>query len=161
MFNFICKATSNIHCFFKKIGYKIVYRSKIKFGKHVKFRRGFKLYIDKKGKVVIGDNTFFNSYCSIVCFNKVTIGKKNLFGSYVTIYDHNHVFNKKEFNIKELSVGEVSIGDENWIATKVNICSNSKLGNRCVIAANINYANKEKEDFTLYKLDSKEKINIK
>lgn len=160
MIYFLYKVFESIHCFFKKIFLKLEYGKGIKFGKHVKFRRGFHVIIGKGAKLVIGDDTFFNRNCSIACFGKITIGKKNTFGENVSIYDHNHVFNKEEFNPKEFKASEVEIGDENWICTKVNICANSKIGNRNVISACMNYSNKEKEDFVLYKVGSKEPIKI-
>lgn len=160
MIYFLGKVFESIHCFCRKIFLKLEYGKRIKFGKKVKFRKGFRVIIGKGAKLVIGDNTFFNVFCSIACLGKITIGKNNIFGENVTIYDHNHVFNQKVFDQKAMSIGEVEIGDENWVCSKANICSNSKLGNRCVISACTNYSNKNKEDFVLYKNGSSEPIKI-
>ncbi len=160
MIYFIGKVFESINCFFKKLFLNIEYGKRIKFGKKVKFRKGFRVIIGKKGKLVIGDNTFFNVYCSIACFGKITIGKNNIFGENVTIYDHNHVFNQEKFDQKELKIGEVEIGNENWICSKANVSANSKVGNRCVISACYNYSNKTAEDFVLYKNGASEPIKI-
>ena len=161
MIYFLGKVFESIHCSFRKFFLKLEYGKRIKFGKKVKFRRGFRVIIlGKDSRLVIGDNCFFNVDCSIACLGKITIGKNNAFGENVTIYDHNHIFNKKEMNQKVFSVGEVEIGDDNWICSKVNICANSKVGNHCVIAACTNYSNKVREDLTLYRYDHKEEIRI-
>lgn len=136
------------------------YGKRIKFGKRVKFKRGFHIIIRKKGKVVIGDNAYFNNNCTITCLGEIIIGSNNIFGEYVTLYDHNHVFNKKVFNPKELTAGKIIIGNDNWICSKVNICSNSVIGNRCVIAACTNYNNKIGEDYILYSQGMNKKTNI-
>ena len=161
MFYFLGKVFSAIGCFLRKICLKIEYGKRIKFGKNVRFRKGFHVVIvGKDARLVIGDNTFFNIGCSIACLGKITIGKNNAFGEYVTIYDHNHIFNKKEMNQKAFSISEVEIGDDNWICSKVNICAKSKVGNRCVISACTNYSNKVREDFMLYRGEHKEEIKI-
>ena len=161
MIYFLGKVFESINCFFRKIWLKLEYGKRIKFGKKVKFRKGFRvIIIGKESRLVIGDHTFFNVGCSIACLGKITIGSNNAFGEYVTIYDHNHVFNKKEMNQKEVSIGEVEIGNDNWICSKVNICKDSKVGNRCVISACTNYSNKVREDFTLYRGNDKEEIKI-
>ena len=160
MIYFIGKVFEAIHCWLRKIWLKIEYGKRIKFGKKVKFRKGFRVIIGKHGQLVIGTHNFFNVNCSIACFGKITIGDNNTFGENITIYDHNHVFNKEKFDPAELKIGEVEIGNENWICTKVNICANTKLGNRNVISACYNYTNKKKEDFVLYKIDGNERIKI-
>ena len=161
MIYFLGKVGESIRCFFRKIWLKLEYGKRIKFGKKVKFRKGFRVIIvGKNARLVIGDRCFFNTYCSIACLGKITIGSNNSFGENVTIYDHNHVFNKKEMNQKEIKIGEVEIGNDNWICTKANICANSKVGNRCVISALTNYSNKVREDFVLYRGDHKEEIKI-
>lgn len=161
MIYFIGKVFESINCFLKKCFLKIEYGKRIKFGKKVKFRKGFHVIVGKEGKLVIGSNNFFNAYCSIACLGKVTIGDNNAFGEYVTIYDHNHIFNEKELDQKVFKVGEVEIGNSNWIGSKANFAANSKLGNRCVVAACLNYTNKEKEDYILYKNNEKTPIVIK
>lgn len=160
MIYFLYKVHESIHCFFKKIFLKLEYGKRIKFGKKVKFRKGFRVIIGKHGKLVIGNHNFFNVYCAITCFGEITIGDNNTFGDNVTLYDHNHVFNKEKFDPKELKIGSIEIGNENWICSKVNMCSNSKIGNRCVISACLNYTNKEKQDFILYKDSGQEPIKI-
>ena len=161
MIYFLGKVCSAINCFFKKIWLKLEYGKRIKFGKNVRFRKGFYVVIvGKNARLTIGDNCFFNRYCSIACLGKVTIGSNNAFGENVSIYDHNHIFNKKEMNQKDFAVADVEIGNDNWICSKVNIAAKSRVGNRCVIAACTNYSNKVREDYMLYRGNDKEEIKI-
>ncbi len=157
----VAKVIEALSCSIKKTFLKIRYGKRISFGKKVKFRKGFRINIGKNASLIVGDGTFFNAFCSINCRGKIIIGKNNIFGESVTIYDHNHVFNSPLFDKKELKIGTVMIGDENWICTKANICSNSKVGNRCVISACTNYNIKISKDYVIYKGTVEEPINIK
>lgn len=157
----ISKAFEALSCLIKKFFLKVKYGKRISFGKKIKFRKGFRINVGKNAFLSIGDGTFFNAFCSINCRGKVIIGKNNIFGEYVTLYDHNHVFNTLMFDKKELKIGTVSIGDENWICTKSNICSNSRIGNRCVISAGTNYNNKTSKDYVIYKGSIEEPIIIR
>ncbi|MGD9813454.1 MAG: acyltransferase [Bacilli bacterium] len=161
MFYTLSKIFEAIYCTFTKLFLKIKYGKRIALGKKTKFRKGFRVNIGKKGTLILGDNNFFNAFCSINCRGEIIIGSGNIFGEYVTLYDHNHIFNKDIFNQKEIKNGKIIIGNENWICTKVNICSNSKIGNRCVISACTNYSNKIEESYMLYRFECKDKIRVK
>lgn len=128
----------HINCFIKKIFYKIIYGSKVKFGKKVQFRKGFSLMIDKGAKIIIGDNTFFNNYCSITVLDKIVIGSNCLFGESVKIYDHNHIFNKKNSLVQQqgFKTNPIYIGNNCWFGSNSIILKNAKIGNNCVIGAN-------------------------
>lgn len=141
MYN-ICKFLENIVKYFKikiKIMYwKIKYGKRIKIGKNLHFRKGFIINISKDGYLEIGDNNFFNNYCSINCRKKIIIGNNNLFGENVKIYDHSHVFNNRDMDIKKNFVdGKITIGDNNWIASNVVILKKTDLGSENVIANNV------------------------
>lgn len=79
----------------KILFWKIKYGKRIKIGKNFEFRKSLIININKNGYLEIGDNNFFNNYCSINCHNKIYIGKNNSFGENVKIYDHNHEFNTR------------------------------------------------------------------
>lgn len=121
----------------KKIIYSVIYGKRIFWGKRVTFRSSFNLSIDDSGKVIIGDNCFFNNNCSINCLQSVHIGKGSIFGENVKIYDHNHRFANFSVSIKSqgYSVSEVSIGDHCWIGSNVVILKGSKIEDNCVIGA--------------------------
>ena len=46
----------------KLIYYKIKYGKRFKYGRKLRFRKGFRLFIDKNAYVNIGNNVFFNQY---------------------------------------------------------------------------------------------------
>ena len=117
--------------------FNIVKYRKISFGKNVNFRKGFSATLGSNAKIIVGNNCFFNNYCSINSKNKVSIGDNCIFGESVKIYDHNHIFNKNNSLIKDCgySVGIIEIGNNCWIGSNVCILKNVKIGDNVVIAA--------------------------
>lgn len=127
----------HINCFFKKILLKILYGKKIKFGKNVQFRKGFSIIISSNGNINIGDNCFFNNYCSINALDKIRIGDNCIFGENVKIYDHNHGFNKANVLIKKqkYKTGKIVIEDNCWIGSSSIILKNVHIGKNTVVSA--------------------------
>lgn len=119
---------------------KLFYRfggGKFVVGKHVTFRKGFSLMIDKKGEVIIGNDVFFNNYCSLNAIERITIGDGTIFGENVKVYDHNHCYKNPDVPIKDqgFTVDPVSIGKHCWIASNVVILKGVTIGDNCVIGA--------------------------
>lgn len=141
----------HIISFIKKIFYRIIYGKRIKFGKGVHFRKGFSLIIEDGAIVDIGDGTFFNNNCSINAYEKVIIGKDCLFGENVKIYDHNHIFNKKNVLIKKqgFKSKEIIIGNNSWIGSNCIILKGSNIGSNVVIGAGEIVRNKVNENQVL------------
>lgn len=127
----------HIGLLFTKVKYKLCYGKKIVWGKDIYLRSNFKLIIENKGKVIIGNNCFFNNYCSITSLNSVKIGKDSIFGEGVKIYDHNHKFNNYNVKISEqgYNVGSVYVGNNCWIGSNAVLLKNAKIGDNCVIGA--------------------------
>lgn len=119
---------------------KLFYRiggGKLIVGKHVTFRKGFSVMIDKHGVVNIGNGVFFNNYCSLNANERITIGDGTIFGENVKVYDHNHCYKNPEIPIKEqgFTVAPVSIGKHCWIASNVVVLKGVTIGDNCVIGA--------------------------
>lgn len=127
----------HVNCCLKKIFFKVIYGNRVKFGKNVQFRKRFNLAIENEGKVVIGDNTFFNNDCSINAMNEIEIGNNCLFGENVKIYDHNHVFKYKNVLIKNqgFKVGAIHIGNNCWLCSNVIILKDVQIGDNSVVGA--------------------------
>ncbi|MFT8556147.1 acyltransferase [Liquorilactobacillus hordei] len=133
----LVKIINAIHTYQTKIWYSLIFKRRIVFGKRIHFRRAFNL--TNTGKVIIGDNCFFNNYCSINCRKYIKIGTNTIFGENVKIYDHNHKFSDKSKKIKDQGYSEASviIGDDCWIGSNVTILKGVVIGNRCVIGAGV------------------------
>lgn len=157
------KIFSYIYIKFKLLYWKIKYGKRIKIGKNIKFRKNLIIEIGKNGYLQIGNDNFFNNYCSINCLNRISIGSDNLFGENVKIYDHNHIFNDLDVDFKkEFKVHEINIGNRNWIGSNVILLSKSMLGDNIVIGAGCT-VNENVDDNNLLKLKDKyikEKINL-
>lgn len=88
-----------------------------------------------KGEMNIGNHTFFNRNCIVVCKNKISIGNECSFGPNVCIYDHDHKFDETGFYSGEFSLGTVEIGNKCWIGAGSIILKNTKIGDGCIIGA--------------------------
>lgn len=138
MYNLIVLVEKIYNVFIRKcklLFWKIKYGKRFVYGKNFKFRKRFNINIDKKGKLIIGDDNFFNNSCSINCRNEIRIGDKNIFGENVKIYDHNHVFNKRMLNRKvNFTLRKVTVGNNNWFGTNCVLLSKSEIGDNNVFA---------------------------
>ena len=160
----LCKFVENILKFIriklKVLYWKLKYGKRIKIGKNLRFRKGIIINIAENGYLEIGDNNFFNNYCSINCHNSIKLGNNNMFGENVKMYDHNHVFNDKSVNMMNTyKNGEIIIGDNNWIASDVTFLSKGVIKNYNVISSKT-IINKVYDSENIIKMDnSKIKIN--
>jgi acetyltransferase-like isoleucine patch superfamily enzyme len=106
----------------------------------VGFRQFCNILIYKYGELIIGENVFFNNYCSINCLGKIEIGANTLFGEGVKIYDHNHLFYSENKTLiverDKHKIGRVKIGKNCWIGSNVTILNNVEIGDDVIIGAN-------------------------
>jgi acetyltransferase-like isoleucine patch superfamily enzyme len=112
-------------------------KAKLCIGKTTRFRKFCIITLDAEGELTIGENTFFNNSCSINCLGITKIGSNTLFGEGVKIYDHNHIFNKRDLLIENqgFSIGSVTIGNNCWIGSNAIILNNVQIGDNAVIGA--------------------------
>ena len=134
----ILKLFNRARMFIKIFFFKLKYFNKIKLSYSLRFRKRFNIIMETNGKLVIGKNVFFNNDCSINCLGKVEIGDDCIFGENVKIYDHNHLFNRKDkIKSQGFSIGTVTIGNNCWIGTNVVILKGANIGDNCVIGAGV------------------------
>lgn len=163
---FILKLYYHFISIIKKLFFKLIYGNQINFEKGSNFRKGFSLNIENKtANISIGENTFFNNYCTISALDNIQIGNNNLFGENVKIYDNNHKFNSKGKTIKEQGYNskKIKIGNNCWIANNVIILSGVTIGDNVVIGTGC-IINEDIESNTIVKQTNnliKEKINFK
>ncbi|WP_378105605.1 acyltransferase [Chryseobacterium sp. sg2396] len=134
----ILKVLFKINCFFKLLFLKLVYGRKLSYGKKFTFRKHFSLIIDgQNAQVNIGNNVFFNNFCTIAAMDNITIGDNTIFGENVKIYDHNHQFKNASIPIKNqgYSSERIIIGENCWIASNVVILKGVTIGNHSVVGA--------------------------
>ncbi len=124
--------------FLKKIYYKFSF-AHCCLGKNVSFRDGFRVVMSKSAKLVVGEDTFFNNFCSINCLQEIAIGRNCLFGEGVKLYDHNHRFGRFDIPIRNqgFSIRPIHIGDNVWVGSNVLILAGANIGNHCVIAGGV------------------------
>ena len=92
-------------------------------------RSNFHLLIEK-GRLMIGNDVFFNHNVSITCLNEIVIEDKCTFGNNVVIVDHDHNHDNTGF-LK----GRIRIGKGTWVGANVVILRNTIVGKNCIIAA--------------------------
>ena len=116
----------------------IITRYKIKIGKNLRIRKGVIINVNGEGRLVIGDNCFFNNYCTINCRKNIDIGNDCLFGENVRLYDHNHIFTDIGKSIREqgYSSDSISIGSNCWIGSNVTILKGVSIGDNVIVGAN-------------------------
>lgn len=126
-----------IYGFFIILFYRIIFAGKVSFGKHLHVRKRFHITIDNGGKLMIGDNCFFNNDCGIHVRKQIEIGPGCIFGENVMIYDHNHIHKDPKIPLKNqgFTEGSILIGSDCWIASNVVILKGVMIGDNVVIGA--------------------------
>lgn len=125
-----------IKILFRRLYIKLFWR-RINIGANFNFRKRLEINCSKEGRIVIGNNVFFNNDCSINSHIGIYIGNDCIFGENVKIYDHNHRFISNGMKIAKqgFSGQEIRIGNDCWIASNVILLPGTTIGNHVVIGA--------------------------
>lgn len=107
----------------------------------VHFRQFCSITIFQNAELLIEENVFFNSYCSINCLGYIKIGSNTIFGEGVKMYDHNHQYEnsidqKLHVQRENFTIGSVKIGKNCWIGSNVTILNNVEIGDNVIVGAN-------------------------
>ena len=86
---------------FIKVFYKLLFGKEFQYGKKFHMRAHFHVTVENQGRIIIGDNCFFNNDCAVHCRKQITIGDNCIFGENVRIYDHNHNYKDRDKLIKD------------------------------------------------------------
>lgn len=131
------KIRYHINAIVKKFFLKLIYLNHLRIGVGTTWRKGFSVTIEQKGIINIGNSCFFNNNCSLTALNLIDIGENTIFGEGVKIYDHNHIFYKKNTPLKKqgFSIGSVKIGKNCWIGSNCILLKGTEIGDNCVIGA--------------------------
>ena len=133
----LLKVYYHLVCWMKIFIYKMIYGKRLTMPMNCSFRSGFHLVIESSGGVFVGNNCFFNNYCTLASRAGITIGDGTIFGENVKVYDHNHCYKDVNVPIKYQGYTEapIVIGKHCWIASNVVILKGVTIGDNCVIGA--------------------------
>lgn len=113
---------------------EIIGNGNIKVGRFLMSRGPLYLKSVNGGKLIIGENVFFNHNCSITCAESITIGNNCMFANNLVIIDHDHQIGE-EGVIGTLDSKPIVIEDHVWCGANVTVTKGVHIGAGAVIAA--------------------------
>jgi acetyltransferase-like isoleucine patch superfamily enzyme len=110
--------------------------AQIRVGHGVRISRDFTAFL--QGRVLIGNNVFFNGNCHLAAHLGVTVGDNCLFGERVSIHDANHALAPVDQPAasREFEAEEIIRGTKVWVSANVTILPGVHIGDNAVIGAN-------------------------
>lgn len=112
--------------------------AKVTIRAHVRLEAVTEFASASPGRIVIGDRTQMEGYCSVSAARSIEIGANVLFGANVAIRDHDHGFRDVNMHRADqpLVISPVRIGDFAWLAQNVVVAKGVTIGRGAVIGAN-------------------------
>jgi acetyltransferase-like isoleucine patch superfamily enzyme len=118
--------------------------NRIRIGERVRIRSHVRLEAvqatpgAERGRIVVGDRTTMEGYCSISAAESVEIGSSVLFGANVAVRDHDHGYLEMGVHRGDqpLTVLPVRIGDFAWLGQNVVVTKGATIGAGAVVGAN-------------------------
>lgn len=132
-------------------------KSKLYLGKNFRSRNNVAFRIYNKGKILIGDNCFFNDGCSLNSRDEIIIGNNVICGQNVMFFDHDHDYKN---DINNFITKKITIGNNVWIGANCIILKGVTIGDNVVIAANTVVKNNIESSLLVYNEKKIEKIKI-
>lgn len=90
---------------------------------------------DYGSNLIIGDNFYANTNCTLLDCATITIGDNVLFGPNVSLYTPNHAFDAEERIEGWEQALPISIGDNVWLGESVTVVGGVPIGENTVIGA--------------------------
>ncbi len=85
--------------------------------------------------LIIGDNFYSNTNCTLLDCANITIGNDVLFGPNVSLYTPNHAFNAEERKEGWEQSLTIKIGDNVWLGGSVSVVGGVEIGKNSIIGA--------------------------
>ncbi|ACU08767.1 exopolysaccharide biosynthesis protein, acetyltransferase [Flavobacteriaceae bacterium 3519-10] len=104
---------------------------------NVSLRNYISLLVGKNAELIIGENLFFNNYCSVNALHRIEIGDNTLFGEGVKIYDHNHQYTAEKIQHQQFNTAPVKIGKNCWLGSNVTVLKGVTIGDNVIIGAGV------------------------
>lgn len=112
---------------------------KIEIGNNLDLKNYIHIKVLNNAELILGDNLFFNNFCSINCLEYISIGDNTLFGENVKLYDHNHDYQRTENNLvvfpSKFTTAPITIGKNCWLGSNVTVLKGVTIGDNCIIGA--------------------------
>lgn len=112
-------------------GAKFIFNGKAVFSKGSSIRA-----IKNGATIVVGENAYFNQFCTLSACKKIEIGDDFLSGWNVNIRDADghYIFNNEDLSNRINDDKEVIIGNHVWVGSYSDILKGSQIPNDCIIA---------------------------
>lgn len=97
-----------------------------------------KINLSGNSNLTIGNNTYIESFSSILCKGEIIIGSNVSIASNTMIVDCNHKIIKENYMFQRGDdfVGKINIGNFVWVGSGTVILPNVQIGDGVVIGAN-------------------------
>lgn len=99
--------------------------------------KGTRMSIHENGTLHLGNNFYNSAKITFICFHNIKFGNNCVTSWDTLIMDSDlHTTRDTVTGFVNESSGNVEIGDGVWIAARVTILKNTKIGNGCLVGAN-------------------------
>ncbi len=116
---------------------KLLFGHRVSLGHRVRMRKGLDVRVlsDAKGALSIGNNVFFNNWCTVTCQESIAIGDGTVVGPGCAIFDNDHDFRAEQMSGNYIT-SPIVIGKNVWLGANVTVTRGVTIGDNAVIAAN-------------------------
>lgn len=105
-------------------------------GKNFRLESSARIRVINGGRLLIGDNCFFDCGAYLTALGEITIGDNCLFGPGVMIFDHDHDYKGPGgVSAGDSIIGKITIGNNVWVGANCVILRGTTIGDNSVIAA--------------------------